>query len=110
MVERWQELLKAYLAGRPTLRRAFVLVDARHGVKPPDAEIMQLLDRAAVTFQAVLTKADKLAPAALAATVEAVARDLARHPAAFPEILVTSAETGRGIPTLRALVAEMALS
>jgi len=110
VVERWQELLKAYLAGRPTLRRSFVLVDARHGVKPPDAEIMQLLDRAAVTFQAVLTKADKLVPAALAATVEAVARDLARHPAAFPEILVTSAETGRGIPTLRALVAEMALS
>ena len=62
VVERWQALLKAYLAGRPTLRRAFVLVDARHGVKPPDAEIMQLLDRAAVTFQAVLTKADKLAP------------------------------------------------
>ena len=110
VVERWQELLRAYLAGRPTLRRAFVLVDARHGVKPPDAEIMQLLDRAAVTFQTVLTKADKLVPAALAATVEAVARDLAGHPAAFPEVLVTSAETGRGIPTLRALVAEMALS
>ena len=74
-----------------------MLVDARHGVKPLDAEIMQLLDRAAVTFQVVLTKADKLAPAALAATVAGVARDLARHPAAFPEIVVTSAETGRGI-------------
>ncbi len=108
VVERWQALLRAYLAGRPTLRRAFVLVDARHGIKPPDAGIMDLLDRSAVTFQAVLTKADKLAPAALATTVAAVARDLARHPAAFPEIVVTSAETGRGLPTLRALVADLA--
>jgi ribosome biogenesis GTP-binding protein YsxC/EngB len=108
VVERWQALLRAYLAGRPTLRRAFVLVDARHGIKPPDAEIMELLDRSAVTFQAVLTKADKPGPAALAATLAAVARDLARHPAAFPEIVVTSSETGHGLPTLRALVADMA--
>ena len=61
MVARWQALMRAYLAGRPTLRRAFLLVDARHGLKPVDAEIMDLLDRAAVTFQVVLTKADKLA-------------------------------------------------
>ena len=108
LVEKWQALMKAYLDGRPTLRRAFVLVDARHGIKPVDAEIMQLLDRAAVTFQLVLTKADKLLPAALAGTVEGVARDLGGHPAAFPEMLVTSAETGRGIGTLRSLIAEMA--
>jgi GTP-binding protein len=108
LVERWQALLKAYLAGRPTLRRAFVLVDARHGIKPVDTEIMQLLDRAAVTFQLVLTKADKILPATLAATVEGVARDLGGHPAAFPEIIVTSAETGRGIGTLRSVIAEMA--
>ncbi len=108
VVERWQALLKAYLAGRPTLRRAFVLIDARHGVKPVDEEIISLLDRSAVTFQAVLTKADKLAPAARAESLAAVARDLARHPAAFPEILVTSAETGAGIPALRALIAGMA--
>ncbi len=108
VVERWQALLKAYLAGRPTLRRAFVLVDARHGIKPVDAEIMQLLDRSAVTFQLVVTKADKPGPGALAATLADVARDLAGHPAAFPEIVVTSAETGLGLGTLRALVAEMA--
>jgi GTP-binding protein len=108
VVERWQALLKSYLAGRPTLRRAFVLVDARHGLKPPDAEIMQLLDRAAVTFQAVLTKADKLTAPDLAATVSGVAAGLAKHPAAFPEIVVTSAETGLGLPTLRALIADMA--
>jgi GTP-binding protein len=107
VVERWQALLRSYLAGRPTLRRAFVLIDARHGVKPPDAEIMQLLDRSAVTFQAVLTKADKPSPSALAATLAEVANDLARHPAAFPEIVVTSAETGRGLATLRALIADM---
>lgn len=106
VVERWQALLRAYLAGRPTLRRAFVLVDARHGLKAPDAEIMGLLDRSAVTFQVVMTKADKVAAKALAATVEAVKAGLAKHPAAFPEIVVTSSETGAGLGTLRAIVAE----
>jgi GTP-binding protein len=105
VVERWQALLRAYLAGRATLRRAFLLIDARHGIKAPDGEIMELLDRAAVTFQAVLTKADKPGSAALAATVAAMAAGLAKHPAAFPEILVTSAETGRGIDALRATIA-----
>jgi GTP-binding protein len=105
VVERWQALLKAYLAGRPTLRRAFLLIDARHGPKPVDAEIMDLLDRSAVTYQAVLTKADKPGAAALAATVRATAEALARHPAAFPEIVVTSAEKGTGLETLRAIVA-----
>jgi ribosome biogenesis GTP-binding protein YsxC/EngB len=104
-VERWQALLRAYLAGRPNLRRAFVLVDARHGVKPPDEEIMGLLDRAAVPFQTVLTKADKIAPKAVPALVEDVAAALAGHPAAFPEILLTSAETGAGIPALRTAIA-----
>jgi GTP-binding protein len=105
VVERWQALLRAYLAGRATLRRAFLLIDARHGIKAVDEEIMELLDRAAVTFQAVLTKADKPGAAALAATVAAVAAGLAKHPAAFPEMLVTSAETGRGIDALRATIA-----
>jgi GTP-binding protein len=105
LVARWQALLRAYLAGRPTLRRAFLLIDARHGIKPVDAEIMDLLDSSAVTFQVALTKADKPGPAALAATVDAVAAGLARHPAAFPELVVTSAETGRGIDTLRAAIA-----
>ncbi|MCC6303587.1 MAG: YihA family ribosome biogenesis GTP-binding protein [Rhodobacteraceae bacterium] len=107
-VARWQALVRDYLAGRPNLRRAFLLVDARHGVKPPDAEVMALLDRAAVPFQLVLTKADKIAPRAVAPLLDAVAGVLARHPAAFPAILLTSAETGTGIPALRAAIAGLA--
>ena len=105
LVARWQALMRAYLAGRPTLRRAFLLVDARHGIKPVDEESMALLDRSAVPFQLVLTKADKPGAAALARTVAAVAAGLAAHPAAFPEIAVTSSETGAGIEGLRAGVA-----
>lgn len=108
-VEAWQRLLKSYLAGRPTLARAFVLVDSRHGLKPVDHEIMELLDKAAVAFQVVLTKADKPKAPALARTAEAVAQGLARHPAAFPEIRVTAAETGQGVPELRAAVAGLLL-
>lgn len=105
VVERWQRLLKAYLSGRATLRRAFLLVDMRHGVKPVDAEIMKLLNGSAVTFQVVLTKADKLSKAAQDQTLEQVRAALAKHPAAYPEIVVTSSETGDGIPTLRAIIA-----
>jgi GTP-binding protein len=104
-VAQWQELLRAYLAGRVTLRRAYVLIDARHGVKAVDHEIMALLDRAAVSFQAVLTKADKPEAGALARVIEAVKADLAQHPAAYPEIIVTSAEKGDGLDLLRAAVA-----
>jgi GTP-binding protein len=108
IVEKWQALLRAYLAGRPTLRRAFLLIDARHGIKAVDEEIIGLLDRSAVTFQVVLTKADKLRPDERAAMVEAVGANLARHPAAFPEIVLTSAETGLGLDVLRSIVAGMA--
>ncbi|QYK42556.1 MAG: ribosome biogenesis GTP-binding protein YihA/YsxC [Paracoccaceae bacterium] len=107
-VAKWQALLRAYLAGRVTLRRAFVLIDMRHGIKAVDAEILTLLDRSAVTFQAVLTKADKVNRATREATVAQVQAALARHPAAFPEIVLTSAETGEGIATLRALIAGLA--
>lgn len=107
VVARWQALLRAYLAGRPTLRRAFVLVDHRHGIKPPDAEIMNLLDRAAVTFQVVLTKADKVGPTDRERVLAQVRTALARHPAAFPEIVVTSSETAQGLATLRALIAAL---
>ena len=107
IVERWQRLLKAYLSGRATLRRAFLLVDMRHGVKPVDAEIMRLLNSSAVTFQVVLTKADKLGRAAQEQTLEQVRSALAKHPAAYPEIIVTSSETGDGIPTLRAIIADL---
>ena len=107
VVARWQALLKAYLSGRATLRRAFVLVDMRHGVKKPDEEIMELLDRAAVTFQVVLTKSDKINAATRDKTLAQVRGALARHPAAYPELLVTSSETGEGIATLRALIVTM---
>jgi ribosome biogenesis GTP-binding protein YsxC/EngB len=106
-VDAWQRLLRAYLSGRATLRRAFVLIDARHGVKPVDAEILTLLDRAAVPFQVVLTKADKLRPADHAALLESVGHALAPHPAAFPEILVSSSETDHGIEHLRATIAAL---
>ena len=104
-VERWQALLKAYLAGRVSLRRVILLIDARHGAKAVDHEIMDLLDRSAVTFQVVLTKADKLTAPALDAIAQGLKADLARHPAAYPEFLTTSSETGAGIPRLRAAVA-----
>ena len=105
VVEKWQKLLKQYLSGRQNLRRAFVLIDARHGVKPVDEDIMTLLDGAAVTFQCVLTKADKVKDKDRARILDQVRRALSRHPAAFPEIVLTSSETGHGIATLRAIVA-----
>ncbi len=104
-VAAWQALLRAYLAGRPNLRRAFLLIDARHGPKPVDEEYMGLFDRAAVPFQAVLTKADKTGGPARVAALAALRQSLARHPAAFPEIAVTSAETGEGIAAIRAAIA-----
>ena len=107
MVEKWQRLLKAYLAGRPTLRRAFVLIDMRHGVKPVDAEIMALLDRSAVGFQVVLTKADKVLATQHEKTLEQVRAALQKHPAAYPEIVLTSSEKGDGIETLRAIIATL---
>lgn len=109
VVAKWQALLKAYLAGRQTLRRAFLLVDSRHGLKAVDDEIMGLLDRAAVTFQVVMTKSDKPGSRDLEAAIAQVAATLAKHPAAYPEIIVTSSETGRGLPVLRAEIAGMGL-
>ncbi|GIX14479.1 MAG: putative GTP-binding protein EngB [Paracoccaceae bacterium] len=108
MVRQWQELMRAYLAGRPTLRRAYLLIDSRHGVKPADEEIMTLLDRSAVSFQLVLTKADKPRAAALAATIARVTQALQRHVAAHPLIAVTSSETGAGLAALRAEIAGLA--
>ncbi len=105
VVEKWQRLLKSYLSGRATLRRAFLLIDMRHGVKPVDAEIIDLLNKSAVTFQVVLTKADKLSGPEQEKTLAQVRAALAKHPAAFPELVVTSSEKGTGIPTLRAIIA-----
>lgn len=107
IVRKWQELLKSYLAGRQTLRRAFVLIDTRHGVKSVDDEIMGLLDRSAVTFQVVMTKADKVNLATREANIEQVKQALQKHPAAYPEIIVTSSEKGEGVETLRAVIATL---
>lgn len=107
IVAKWQALLKSYLAGRSTLRRAFVLIDTRHGVKDVDAEIMKLLDRSAVTFQVVMTKADKVSRAEREANIEQVKAALSKHPAAYPEIVLTSSEKGDGIETLRAIIATL---
>ena len=102
----WQGLMFDYLRGRPSLRRVLLLLDARIELKPADEAVMKLLDRAAVTYQLVLTKADGLKPAALAEKqVEAAA--LARaHPAAHPDVMTTSSETGLGMAELRAALAE----
>jgi GTP-binding protein len=105
--EKWQRLLKAYLSGRPSLRRAFVLIDARHGIKDVDEEILGLLDKSAVTFQAVLTKADKIKTAELESVLTQVRGKLSKHPAAFPEIIVTSSDKGLGVDTLRAVIATL---
>ena len=105
VVEGWQRLLKAYLSGRSTLRRAFVLIDARHGVKAVDAEIMELLDKSAVAFQVVMTKADKMKEHELARILDQVRDALQKHPAAYPELLVTSSDKGTGLADLRAVIA-----
>lgn len=105
VVEKWQKLLKQYLAGRVNLRRVFVLIDARHGVKAVDHEIMTLLDQSAVTFQVVLTKADKIKTSEHPKLLENVSNALAKHPAAFPTLLLTSSEKGDGVAHLRATIA-----
>ncbi|WP_386684201.1 ribosome biogenesis GTP-binding protein YihA/YsxC [Loktanella sp. R86503] len=107
VVAKWQALLKNYLQGRPTLRRVFVLIDARHGAKAVDEEIMTLLDRAAVTFQVVMTKVDKVKGNALDASMAATRAAMAKHPAAFPELILTSSEKGEGIAALRAVIASI---
>jgi GTP-binding protein len=108
VVEKWQRLLKAYLSGRQTLRRAFVLIDSRHGIKKVDEEILSLLDTSAVTFQIVLTKVDKIKAGERDKVLAQVRGALAKHPAAFPEIVVTSSEKGDGIDALRAIIATLA--
>jgi GTP-binding protein len=107
-VEAWNRLIRSYLRARASLRRVFVLIDARHGIKPNDTAIMTMLDEAAVSFQVVLTKADKLKAEALAALAQSVAQALRRHPAAHPEMHVTSSEKRTGIEELRAEIQALA--
>jgi len=107
VVDKWQRLLKSYLSGRQTLRRAFVLIDARHGVKTVDEEILKLLDRAAVTFQVVLTKTDKVKDKDRAKVLDQVRGAMSKHPAAYPELVMTSSEKGEGIAILRSIIADL---
>lgn len=104
VVRRWQHLVNDYLRGRVTLKRALVLVDSRHGLKPPDREMMTMLDKAAVSYRLVLTKADKVKASELDAVRAAVAAEARTHVAAHPDILATSAEKGGGIAELRAAI------
>jgi GTP-binding protein len=103
----WTELIRAYLRGRANLARVYVLVDGRHGLKSADDEVLDLLDEAAVSYEIVLTKADAVKPAELATTTADVAAAVRRHPAAFPEVLATSARDGSGLAELRAAVARL---
>jgi GTP-binding protein len=100
-VKAWTKLLRAYLAGRAPLKRVFLLVDARHGLKPVDSELMDELDRAGVSYQIVLTKADKVKEDELAAIEKATAEATAKRPAAHPTIVVSSSLKGEGIEALR---------
>jgi GTP-binding protein len=106
-VAAWTALIHAFLQGRASLARVYVLVDARHGLKPVDDAVLGALDKAAVNFQIVLTKADQVKDAELAALVAATETALAKHPAAYPDVLATSARTGSGIPELRAAIVRL---
>jgi GTP-binding protein len=110
LVKRWKRLVNDYLRGRAVLKRALVLVDSRHGLKPPDREVMDMLDTAAVSYHLVLTKADKVKPTELAKTLEATAAEARKHPAAHPAIFTTSSETGSGIAELRTAILAAALA
>ncbi|GMN14012.1 ribosome biogenesis GTP-binding protein YihA/YsxC [Altererythrobacter sp. MTPC7] len=104
VVDKWKKLVRTYLRGRAVLARTLVLVDARHGLKDVDRDMMKMLDEAAVGYRIVLTKADKIKASALEATAARVAEEAKKHPAAFPELHITSAEKGMGIAALRAAV------
>ena len=104
VVEKWKQLVRTYLRGRAVLKRTLVLIDSRHGIKPVDAEMMTMLDESAARYRLVLTKADKIKASELAATLAGVEAEARKHPAAFPQIHVTSSEKGMGIPELRAAV------
>lgn len=107
-IARWTALVQDYLRGRAVLKRVILLIDARHGVKPHDKDVMDALDKAAVTYQLVLTKADKVKPTELEELLGATAALIGKRPAAHPEIIATSSETGLGIERLRAEIAALA--
>ena len=106
-VAAWTALIRAYLRGRTNLARVYVLVDARHGLKPADAEVLDLLDETAVSYEIVLTKSDEVKADALAATIADVGAAVRKRAAAYPDVLATSARRGAGIGELRAAVARL---
>lgn len=109
IVKQWQKLIFAYLQGRVNLKRVFLLIDSRHGIKKVDTEIMDMLDKAAVTYQIVLTKIDKIGAQALAKVIEETKKTISEHPAAYVDILATSSEKSLGIDTLRCEIASLAV-
>ena len=106
-VDVWNALIRHYLRGRPNLRRVYVLIDARHGLKKNDEEVLTLLDKAAVSYQVVLTKADKLKPGGIDKVIADTAERIRKRPAAFPEVLATSSEKGAGIDDLKAAISRL---
>ncbi len=107
-VRQWTDLVGDYLQGRPQLRRACLLIDSRHGIKDSDREVMTMLDKAAVSYQVVLTKCDKIKPGELDKRVKSVAEEIASHVAAHPYLIASSSAKGTGIDTLRAALAALA--
>lgn len=110
VVRKWRHLVNDYLRGRQKLKRALVLIDSRHGIKPVDLEVMEMLDKAAVSYRLVLTKSDKIKASELAAVRARTETEARKHPAAHPDIIATSSEKGGGIPELRAAVLEAVLA
>lgn len=108
LVKKWQKMIFAYLQGRVNLKRVFLLIDSRHGIKKVDAEIMEMLDKAAVNYQVVLTKCDKISAVALAKVMTETNKTLKEHAAAHIDVIATSSEKGRGIDELRAEIARLA--
>jgi GTP-binding protein len=106
-VDAWTKLVFDYLRGRSTLKRVYVLIDSRHGIKKNDDEVLTLLDKAAISYQVVLTKSDKIKPPALEKLKVETSTKIAKHPAAYPFILATSSEKAEGIDTLRAAIIEV---
>lgn len=108
MVEQWTDLVMQYLRGRANLRRVYILIDSRHGIKKNDGEVMDMLDKTAVSYQVVLTKVDKIKPTQLERVSSDVAVALKKRPAAYPEIIATSSEKGEGVAELRSAIASLA--
>ena len=102
VVKQWQKLIMAYLQGRASLKRVFLLIDSRHGLKKVDEHIMEMLDKAAVIYQIVLTKIDKISKKALDEVMQKTKLELSKHAAAYPKILATSSEKGIGLELVRA--------